>query len=96
MHSSQNVFLIRLQSHRRDALRNRFLFLRGVEISASLALPHGYTLVNGYLSKRVARNTELFAGVDNLFNDDANAAYGNNEGSGAMGTYYYGGVTFRL
>ncbi|NTW54305.1 MAG: TonB-dependent receptor [Chlorobaculum sp.] len=56
----------------------------------------GYTLVNCYLSKTVAKSTELFAGVDNLFNDDANAGYGNNEGAGAMGTYYYGGLNFKL
>jgi len=63
--------------------------------SADEKIP-GYTLVNCYLSKSVSKHAELFAGVDNLFNDDANAGYGNNEGSGAMGTYYYGGVSFRL
>lgn len=56
----------------------------------------GYTLVNCYVSKKVAKSTELFAGVDNLFNDDANAGYGNNEGAGAMGTYFYGGLNFKL
>lgn len=56
----------------------------------------GYTLVNCYVSKKVAKSTELFAGVDNLFNDDANAAYGNNEASGALGTYFYGGLNFIL
>jgi outer membrane receptor for ferrienterochelin and colicins len=56
----------------------------------------GCTLVNCYLSKAVAKSTELFAGVDNLFNDDANAGYGNNEGAGAMGTCFHGGLNFKL
>jgi outer membrane receptor for ferrienterochelin and colicins len=63
--------------------------------SADEKIP-GYTLVNCYLSKTVAKSAELFAGVDNLFNDDANTGYGNNEGAGAMGTYFYGGLNFKL
>ena len=63
--------------------------------SADEKIP-GYTLVNCYVSKTVAKSTELFAGVDNLFNDDANAGYGNNEGAGAMGTCFYGGLNFKL
>jgi len=55
-----------------------------------------YSLVNCYLSKRVAKGAELFAGVDNLFNSDANAGYGNNEGAGMTGTYLYGGVNFHF
>ncbi len=55
-----------------------------------------YSLVNCYLSKSISRSSALFAGVDNLFNSDANAAYGNNEGAGMTGTYLYGGVNFHF
>jgi outer membrane receptor for ferrienterochelin and colicins len=56
----------------------------------------GYTLVNCFISKMVCKGTELFAGVDNLFNHDTNAAYGNNEGAGMTGTCFYGGLNYRL
>ncbi|NTV26055.1 MAG: TonB-dependent receptor [Chlorobiaceae bacterium] len=56
----------------------------------------GYSLVNCFLSKEVSKGTELYAGVDNLFNDDTSAAYGNNEGAGLMGTYYYCGVNYKF
>lgn len=91
-----NVFRLDYANSRIGLKGNVRLVSTGTQYSSVDEKIPGYTLVNCYLSKRVARNAELFAGVDNLFNDDANAAYGNNEGSGAMGTYYYGGVTFRL
>ncbi|NTU57517.1 MAG: TonB-dependent receptor [Chlorobiaceae bacterium] len=56
----------------------------------------GYTLVNCFVSKTVSKGTELFAGADNLFNHDTSAAYGNNEGAGMTGTYFYGGLNYRL
>ncbi|WP_164927081.1 TonB-dependent receptor plug domain-containing protein [Chlorobaculum tepidum] len=68
----------------------------GTQYSSADEKISGYTLVNCYLSKSVSKHAELFAGVDNLFNDDANTGYGNNEGAGAMGTYFYGGLNFKL
>lgn len=55
-----------------------------------------YTLVNCYLGKKVNSNAELFVGVDNIFNVDANAAYGNSGGAGSTGTYFYGGIMCTL
>ena len=55
-----------------------------------------YTLVNCYVAKRVNSNSELFIGVDNVFNVEANAAYGNSGGAGSTGTYFYGGITCTL
>lgn len=68
----------------------------GTQYISDTVKVEGYTLVNVYLAKRMSTSTELFAGVDNLFNDDANSAYGNNEGAGATGTWYYGGINFRF
>ncbi len=51
-----------------------------------------YTLVNCYLAKKVNSNSELFVGVDNMFNVEANAAYGNSGGAASTGTYFYGGI----
>ncbi|NTW51870.1 MAG: TonB-dependent receptor [Chlorobiaceae bacterium] len=56
----------------------------------------GYTLLNCFISKTVFKGTDLFAGVDNLFNQDTSAGYGNNEGAGMTGTYFYGGLNYRL
>jgi outer membrane receptor for ferrienterochelin and colicins len=56
----------------------------------------GYTLVNCFISKTVGKRTELFAGVDNLFNQEPGAGYGNNESAGMTGTYFYGGLNYRL
>ncbi|WP_167599289.1 TonB-dependent siderophore receptor [Chlorobaculum sp. 24CR] len=91
-----NVFRLDYLNGRLALKGNIRIITTGTQHVSDIEKISGYTLVNGYLSKRVARNTELFVGVDNLFNDDANAAYGNNEGSGAMGTYYYGGLNFKL
>ncbi len=56
----------------------------------------GYTLVNTYLSKSIGNGTDLFCGVDNVFDTDAGVAYGNVDGPGATGTYVYVGVNCRL
>jgi len=55
----------------------------------------GYTLVHVYASRQVSDVAGLFLGVDNILDMEPDV-YGNIGGSGATGTYLYGGVTFNL
>ena len=54
-----------------------------------------YTFVNLYGSKRLSRSVEAYAGINNVFNNDPNI-YGYMEGSGAMGTFFYCGMTIEI
>jgi outer membrane receptor for ferrienterochelin and colicins len=91
-----NIFRLDYSNGRLGLKGNIRIVTTGTQHSSDDGKIPGCTLVNCYLSKRLAKRAELFAGVDNLFNDDANAGYGNNEGAGAMGTCFYGGLNFKL
>jgi len=54
-----------------------------------------YTFIHLYLSRKLSRSTEVYFGINNLFNSDPNI-YGYLEGAGPPGTYFYTGLTFQL
>ncbi|WP_041463875.1 TonB-dependent receptor plug domain-containing protein [Pelodictyon luteolum] len=72
------------------------LLTTGRQMTDKTTKTEGYSLVNLYLSKSVISNTSVFFGIDNLFNDEADAAYALNSGAAATGTYFYGGITMSL
>ena len=55
----------------------------------------GYTFIHLYASKKLSNSMEVYAGINNIFNNDPNI-FGYVEGAGSTGTYFYGGVTLEL
>ena len=55
-----------------------------------------YTLVNLSLSKSLTSYADLYAGVDNIFDERVEDGYGNVYGPGATGTFIYGGIGLHL
>ncbi|NTU54093.1 MAG: TonB-dependent receptor [Chlorobiaceae bacterium] len=91
-----NVFRINYTNERIGLKGMIKVISMGTQYVSATDKVKGYSLVNCYLAKKATKTVELFAGADNIFNDDANSAYGNNEGAGATGTYYYGGINYRF
>ena len=54
-----------------------------------------YTFIHLYASRKLSNSMEIYAGVNNILNNDPNI-FGYQEGAGSTGTFYYAGLTLEL
>jgi len=91
-----NIFKIAYANNKIGLHTNLRVVTTGEQTIEDDVKTEGYTLINFYGSKTLGELFSFYIGINNLFNADASAAYGNKYGAGITGTFFYGGLSLKL